>query len=173
MRTFPIPALVLAPALMIALALPASALAQGAPTAKSIGVFENWQAATYVDNGQTVCYAFTRPLIGGKVEERSGGSVLSIAERPGMRDSIAIAVGYNFASGAEVSVSIGRSAHQEFYTSGSSAFSRDGSGLISAMKDGTELTSISPGPGHGSTTNHFSLKGFTAAYDAIVKACPR
>ncbi len=167
MRISPIPTLVLA------LALPAAALAQqsGAPVAKSIGVFQDWQAASYVDNGQTVCYAFTRPLVGGRPTTQAGGSVLSIAERPTLRDSVAIAVGFNFASGAVVPVTVGNT-RQEFYTSGSSAFSRDGSALVGPMKNGSELTSVSPGPGRATTTNHFSLKGFTAAYDAIVKACP-
>ena len=163
----------LIPTLVLALALPAAALAQqsGAPVATSIGVFGDWQAATYVDAGQTVCYAFTRPLVGGKPTTSPGEPVLSIAERPTIRDAVAIAAGFTYPSGAVVPVTIGN-VKQDFYTSGSSAFSRDGSALVGPMKNGSELSSVAPGPGRGSTTNHFSLKGFTAAYDAIVKACP-
>ncbi len=169
MRIIPIPTLVLALALAAALA-PNDASA-AAPVAKSIGMFGDWQAATYVDGGQTVCYAFTRPLVGGKPAKGPGGAVLSIAERPTIRDAVAIAVGYTFPAGAVVSVTIDRT-KQDFYTSGNSAFSRDGAGMVGAMERGSDLVALSPDPGKGTNTDRFSLKGFTAAHTAIVKACP-
>ncbi len=163
----------LIPTLVLALALPAAALAQqsGAPVATSIGVFGDWQAATYVDAGQTVCYAFTRPLVGGKPTTSPGEPVLSIAERPTIRDAVAIAAGFTYPSGAVVPVTIGN-VKQDFYTSGSSAFSRDGAGMVVAMEKGSYLVADSPAPGNRTITNRFSLKGFTAAHTAIVKACP-
>ncbi|MDE2333505.1 MAG: hypothetical protein KGK10_03100 [Rhodospirillales bacterium] len=170
MRIIPIPTLVLALALPAAALAPNEAFAAG-PVAKSIGMFGDWQAATYVDAGQTVCYAFTRTLEGGKPSKGPGGAVLSIAERPTIRDAVAIAVDHTFPSGAVVSVSIDRT-KQDFYTSGSSAFSRDGAGLVGAMERGSDLVAVSPGAGNRTTTDRFSLKGFTAAHTAIVKACP-
>lgn len=169
-------ALVLAPAL--ALSLPAVAQTrkpapphEAGPVAKSIGVFENWQAATYLDGGQTVCYAFTRALKAAKPAAGRSEPVLSVAQRPGLRDAVALAAGFTYASGAVVAVSIG-TGKQEFYTAGSSAFARDGTTTAAAMEKGSELVAASPGPGKETTTDRFSLKGFSAAHAAIVKACP-
>ena len=171
---------ILIPTLVLALALPAAALAQHkkpvprhavAPVAKSIGVFANWQAATYVDGGQTVCYAFTRPVGVAKPAPGRGEPVLSVAERPTIRDAVALAAGFTYATGAVVPVSVGN-VKQEFYTAGSSAFAHDGAAMIAAMERGAELVAVSPGPGKGKTTDRFSLKGFSAAHAAIVKACP-
>ena len=170
----------LIPTLALALALPAAALAQSRkpaahpaaePVAKSIGVFENWQAATYVDGGQTVCYAFTRALRAAKPVPGRAEPVLSVAERPTIRDAVALAAGFTYAGGAVAVVTVG-DAKQEFYTAGSSAFARDGAAMTTAMERGEELVAVSPGPGKGTTTDRFSLKGFSAAHAAIVKACP-
>lgn len=168
------------PTLVLALALPAAALAQAkkpaarhdtGPVAKSIGVFGSWQAATYVEGGETVCYAFTRPVKAAKPVPGRGEPVLSVAERPTIRDAVALAAGFTYASGAVVPVSVG-SVKQEFYTAGSSAFSRDGTAMTAAMEKGEEFVAVSPLPGKGTTTDRFSLKGFSAAHAAIVKACP-
>ncbi len=169
----------LIPTLVLALALPAAALAQpkkpaphpAEPVARSIGVFENWQAATFIDAGQTVCYAFTRALKEAKPVAGRGEPVLSVAERPTIRDAVALAAGFTYAQGAVVPVTVGN-VKQEFYTAGSSAFARDGTGMTVAMEKGAELVAVSPGPGKATTTDRFSLKGFSAAHAAIVKACP-
>lgn len=169
----------LIPTLVLALALPAAALAQSKkpaphpsePVAKSIGVFGSWQAATYVDRGQTVCYAFTRPLKAPKPVPGRGEPVLSVAERPTIRDAVALAAGFPYAAGAVVPVTVGTTT-QEFYTAGSSAFARDGAAMTTAMEKGAELVAVSPGPGKATTTDRFSLTGFSAAHAAIVKACP-
>jgi hypothetical protein len=141
------------------------------PVAKSIGVFENWQAATYVDGGQTVCYAFARPIKPAKPIAGRGEPVLSVAERPTIRDAVALAAGFTYAAGAVVPVTVG-DARQEFYTAGNSAFARDGAAMAAAMEKGEELVAISPGPGKETSTDRFSLKGFSAAHAAIVRACP-
>jgi hypothetical protein len=161
-----------------ALLMPAAALAQtkkpaapAAPVAKSIGVFENWQAATYIDGGQTVCYAFARPLKPAKPIAGRAEPVLSVAERPTIRDAVALAAGFPYAAGAVVPVTVGTT-KQEFYTAGSSAFARDGAAMTAAMEKGEELVAVSPGPGKETSTDRFSLKGFSAAHAAIVKACP-
>jgi hypothetical protein len=170
----------LMPLLALVLALPpAAGLAQtkkpaphpSEPVAKSIGVFENWQAATYIDGGQTVCYAFARPIKPAKPIAGRAEPVLSVAERPTIRDAVALAAGFPYAAGAVVPVTVGTT-KQEFYTAGSSAFARDGTAMTAAMEKGDELVAVSPGPGKETSTDRFSLKGFSAAHAAIVRACP-
>ena len=86
-------AVLLAPATALAQAKPAPAPAPAkADGPKSIGTFQDWQAATHTEGGQTVCYALTRAKTAGAVPGR-GEVVLTVTHRPNLRDAVAISAG--------------------------------------------------------------------------------
>ncbi len=60
----------------------------------------------------------------------------------------------------------------DFYTAGNDAFARDGQAAVAAMRRGDQAIARGPGAHGASATDIFSLTGFTAAYDAVSKACP-
>jgi hypothetical protein len=61
----------------------------------------------------------------------------------------------------------------DFYTAQSSAFARDGKAVVAAFQKGEQALARSPGPREGQMlVDTFSLRGFSAAYAAISKACP-
>ena len=168
-----IPAACLALAVLLA---PASALAQAKPAPaarpegpKSIGTFQDWQAATHTEGGQTVCYALTRAKPAGAVPGR-GEVVLTVTHRPNLRDAVAISAGFAYAANAEVKVEAGPAVF-DFYTAQRSAFAREGAKTVAAFNRVQQAVAKSPGP-RGPVTDTFSLKGFTQAYAAITKACP-
>lgn len=146
----------------------AQSAASSAP--KSIGVFNDWQAATHEESGHTVCYAFTRATSSSPVMSGRGQVVLTVAERPTGRDAVAISAGFTYPAKAAVKVDVEKTS-LDFYTAGRAAFARDGAAAVAAFKRGNTAVAKSPN-GHGDVSDTFSLKGFTAAYDAIVKACP-
>ena len=139
------------------------------PTA--LGTFAEWTAATYVQAGHTVCYAFTRPTSSVPTLSGRGDVLLSVTERPGVRDEAALSAGFAYAKGASVTVSVGGT-QLPFYTAGDAAFARDGAAAVRAFKIGYTAVAHSPGPGGHPVTDSFSLSGFTDAYGAILKACP-
>lgn len=167
-------------ALPLAPLLATPALAAGQPAAKNdarpagpkeLGKFEDWIAATYQEGGQPVCYAFTRagnstPKLPGR-----GEVILSVTERPTGRDAVALSAGFAFAANAEVTVQVDQTA-LNFYTAQRSAFARDGKAAVAAFQKGVQAVARSPGPRNAQVVDTFSLKGFSAAYAAIVKACP-
>ena len=159
-------------AAMPAMAQPRHAPAKPAGAApKKLGGFEEWTAATHQEGGQLVCYAFTRahnstPAVPGRAEV-----VLTVTERPGGRDAVALSAGFPFAPGAEVTMQVDQASHT-LYTSGRSAFARDGAVLVAAMQKGRGVVARSPGPNKSQIVDSFSLKGFGPAYAAMVKACP-
>ena len=161
--------------LIAALLLAAPAIAQTRPPAakpdgpKSIGNFQDWQAATHTEGGQPVCYALTRAKPAGAVPGR-GDVVLTVTQRPTLRDAVAISAGFAYAANAEVKVEAG-TAKLDFYTAQRSAFARSGPAAVAAFTKAAQAQAISPGP-RGPVADTFSLKGFTAAYAAITKACP-
>ena len=165
-------AVLFAPAAALAQAKPAPAQPPAAAKAdgpKSIGTFQDWQAATHTEGGQTVCYALTRAKTAGAVPGR-GEVVLTVTHRPNLRDAVAISAGFAYAANAEVKVEAGQ-AVLDFYTAQRSAFAREGAKTVAAFNRVQQATAKSPGP-RGPVADTFSLKGFTQAYAAITKACP-
>jgi invasion protein IalB len=150
---------------------PAHAAPAPAPAAKKLATYEDWTAATHEEAGQTVCYAFTRAQNSVPVVPGRGDVVLTVTERPAGRDAVAISAGFAYAPGADVLVQIDQ-AGLHFYTHLRNAFARDGGATVAAMMKGRQAVARSPGPRGAQVTDTFSLRGFSQAYAAIVKACP-
>jgi hypothetical protein len=145
---------------------PAHANASGP---KQIGKFDDWTAATHQESGATVCYAFTRVQSSTPALPGRGSVILTVTERPALRDTVAIDAGLPYAANASVTVQVDQ-AGLEFYTAGRNAFARDGKAAVAAFGRGSRA--IARSPGAKEVTDTFSLKGFGAAYAAVVKACP-
>jgi hypothetical protein len=147
--------------------------AKKAVAPKKIGTFEDWTAATNKEAGATVCYAFTRAASSAPAVSGRGDVVLTVTERPGGgRDAVALSAGFAYAQNAAVAVVIDTQPPLDFYTAQRSAFSRDGHATVQAFLKGQRVVATSPGPKAVAVADTFSLKGFNAAYAAIVKACP-
>jgi hypothetical protein len=139
-----------------------------------IGTFEDWTAATHQEAGQPVCYAFTRaqssmPAVAGR-----GDVILTVTQRVSGRDAVAIEAGFPYAPNATVTVQADQTG-LDFYTHPSrprAAFARNGHDAVKAFRAAGRAIARSPGPHEATVTDTFSLKGFSAAYDAISKACP-
>lgn len=138
---------------------------------KAIGHFDDWTAAIHQESGQPVCYAFTRASSSNPTLRGRGDVVLTVTERPGGRDAVAISAGFAYGQNAAVQVAADP-VTMEFYTAQRSAFARDGHAAVAAFQKGSKVVARSPGPKNSVVTDTFSLRGFSAAYAAIEKACP-
>jgi hypothetical protein len=168
--------------LAIALTLITPALAQApahkpeekgaAPPPKELGKFDDWIAATHQESGANICYAFVAAKNSAPALPNRGQIVLTVTERSTGRDAVAITAGYAYPKGAAVTMQVG-TAGLDFYTSGSDAFARDGKAAVAAFQKGGQALTRGPGPREGQViADTFSLRGFSAAYAAISKACP-
>jgi hypothetical protein len=176
------PAMRYLPLIVLLAAVPALAQPKKAPqpgrgehasgAAKKLGDFEDWIAATHQESGQTVCYAFVRAKNSVPALPGRGEVVLTVTERPSLRDTVAISAGFPYRKDAAVSMQVDTTGI-DFYTAQSSAFARDGKAAVTAFQKGEQALARSPGPRDGQTiVDTFSLRGFTAAYAEINKACP-
>lgn len=143
--------------------------ASGGP--KAIGRFDDWTAATNLESGALTCYAFTRVQSSQPVMPGRGDVVLTVTERATPRDAVAISAGFSFPQGATVAVGV-ESVNFDFYTAQRSAFARDGRAVVAAFHKGSKTVAKVPGPRNTAISDTFSLRGFSAAYAAIQKACP-
>jgi hypothetical protein len=150
---------------------PAPAAAAKPDGPKLIGKFDDWIAATHPESGVPTCYAFTRVLSSIPTLAGRGGVVLTVTQRPSGRDAVAMEAGFSFAADATVTVQVDQTG-LDFYTHQRAAFARDGHAAVVAFKAAGRAIARSPGPHDATVTDTFSLKGFTAAYEAISKACP-
>lgn len=140
-------------------------------TPKSIGTFADWQAATHQEGGQLVCYAFTRASASTPAVPGRGDVVLTVTHRVGARGAVAISAGFAYPANADVTVQVDKT-ELGFYTAGRSAFANEGKAAIDAFERGNTAVARSPGPRGARVQDTFSLRGFTASYEAINKACP-
>lgn len=138
---------------------------------RRIGTWDDWQAATNQEAGQPVCYAFSRPSASTPAVPGRGDVVLTVTERSGGRDAVALTAGFAYPANAEMEMSA-EGVTLPFYTSGRSAFARDGRAAVALFNRGRQAVARSPGPRSQAVTDTFSLRGFSQAYAAIVKACP-
>jgi hypothetical protein len=138
---------------------------------KAIGHFDAWTAATNVEAGQHICYAFTRAQSSSPAVPGRGDVVLTVAQRPGGRDAVAISAGFAYPANASVQVQVDQT-NLDFYIAQRSAFARDGHTAVAAFQKAPTLVVRSPAPKAGNVSDTFSLRGFNGAYAAISKACP-
>lgn len=144
------------------------ALAQNAP--RRLGDFGQWTAAVHQEQGQKLCYAFTRA---SRMSHPRSDVLLMVTHRGRSRGEVALAAGYNYPRNARVTVSVGRTV-LPFEAERDSAFARNNQAAIAAFRRGSDA--IARGPRRagrtGTVTDTFSLRGFTAAYNAISRECP-
>lgn len=169
-------------AFAVLLAAASSALAQSkkpastsrhappATGARALGHYDDWVAAVHPESGQPVCYAFTRAQNSSPSVPGRGDVVLTVTERARGHDTVAISAGFAYSANAAVRVDVAPTSF-EFYTAQRSAFARDGAAAVQAFEHGRQVLARSPGPKGGSVSDTFSLRGFTAAYTAMQKAC--
>ncbi|MGG5809824.1 invasion associated locus B family protein [Falsiroseomonas sp. CW058] len=161
------------PALLLLLAaLPASAQ-QARQQPQRLGNHQSWTAATHQENGQKVCYAFTRATRSDGGPQNRGAVTLTVTHRANGRDQIAVSVGYPYPRQAEVQLAVGSQEFRAYATQQSSAFFQNGAQLIAAFRNGRDAVARSPGPpGRPAVTDTFPLSGFSNAYEAINRECP-
>ncbi|WP_376100760.1 invasion associated locus B family protein (plasmid) [Roseomonas sp. CCTCC AB2023176] len=143
-------------------------VATSAVAQQLVGRFGSWTAATHQEATGKVCYAFT-PVVG---RTRRNG-MLTIVHRPEGRNEMVLRLGRTFRRSAEVNVTAG-DANLRFYAIGGNAFARDGRAAVAAFRNGqTVVARIPTANRRGTVSRTFSLSGFSAAYNAISRECPR
>ena len=172
----------IAPLLCLALLLAVPAAAQqkkepphhtaASAAPKELATYDDWIAATHGDGAEMVCYALTRAKTSTPTLPGRGQVVLTVSERPTVRDTVAIEAGFDYPKDAAVTVQVDQTG-LDFYTRGSDAYARDARAATAAFQRGERAIARSPGPHKEQVTDTFSLKGFSAAYAAVVKACPQ
>lgn len=157
----------------IAILTPLAALAAGpTPIGPNKGIYGDWIAASYGTGSTKICYAFTKPVRTRPAISSRGMPMLTVTERHGSRDEISLTPGYTYPKNATVSLTAGKT-KIPFYVQDNVAFTDSVSQALDAFARESDAVVTASGPkGIKTVTDNYSLKGYSAAYKAIVKACP-
>ena len=142
---------------------------------KSIGKFKDWESFILSQEGAKVCFAQSIPVVRAPKILKREPSRLFVSFRPSenIKNEISVTNGYKFKLKAPVSAKSGKKNYQLF-SKGKFAWVVDGKDeikLISTMKKASRLMIVGNSEKGEQTTDHYSMMGFTKAYNTAKKNC--
>ena len=161
-------------AAVLSLALMLAASAAAAEDGKFLGAFLSWEAHAGRVGKSRVCYMSGLPRkSAGKYEKRGEASII-VTHWPGRKrfDEVSVVAGYSYKKGSKVEAEIDGAAF-DLYTEADRAWRYAGEDrkMVLAMRKGRTLVVKGVSSRGTRTTDTYSLRGFTAAHQAINKAC--
>jgi Invasion associated locus B (IalB) protein len=146
-----------------------------AQTPQFLGTYRDWNVYAFTEDGEKICYMASEPKKQeGNYTRRDNPAVL-VTRRPGHRvvDEVSVQPGYSYLDGSEVEVAIASNRFMLF-TRGEHAWTKSeeaDQALITAMKEGADMTVRGTSVKNTFSLDTYSLLGFTAAYNAMIDAC--
>lgn len=142
---------------------------------REISTEGDWTAFETTENGRKVCYMVSQPIRSEGEYTQRGAIYAFVIHRPAeqTRNEFIFRTGYDYQSNASARVTIDGTDFT-LTTDGDLAFTRNvdqESSLVTAIRRGTEMVVRGTSARGTATTDTFSLRGSSAAYDAITGAC--
>jgi len=142
---------------------------------KSIGKFKDWESFVLSQNGNKICFAQSIPVIRAPKKLKREPSRLFVSFRPAenIKNELSVTNGYEFKLKAPVEAKSGKKTY-DLFSKGKFAWvveKKDEQKLISTMKKASRLMIIGNTEKGDQTTDHYSMMGFTKAYNTAKKSC--
>ena len=149
--------------------------ARSAEDLKSIGKFKDWETFTVTENGNKICFAQSIPILRAPKKFERNPSRLFITFRPSedMKDEVSATSGYTFQKEKIVKAKTGKKTY-DFFSREEFAWILDTEveqRFIKAMKKASRVMIIGRTEKGKQTIDHYSLMGFTKAYNTAKKNC--
>ena len=150
-------------------------ISYGEENLKSIGKFKDWESFTLSQNGNKVCFAQSIPVVRAPKKLKREPSRLFVSFRPAenIKNEISVTNGYEFKIKAPVTAKSGKKRY-DLFSKGKFAWvvdNKDEKKLIVTMKKASRLMIIGNTKKDDQTTDHYSMMGFTKAYNTAKKSC--
>ena len=149
--------------------------ARSAEDLKSIGKFKDWETFTVNENNNKICFAQSIPILRAPKKFERNPSRLFITFRPSedMKDEVSATSGYTFQKEKIVKAKTGKKTF-DFFAQENFAWilnAEEEQKFIQAMKKASRVMIIGRTEKRKQTIDHYSLIGFTKAYDTAKKNC--
>ena len=142
---------------------------------KSLGKFKDWESFTMIENENKVCFAQSIPLVRAPKKLKRDPSRLFVSFRPSenIKNEISVTGGYEYKIKGPVIAKSGKKEY-DLFSKGKFAWvvdNEDEAKLIRTMKKASRLMIVGNTNKDSQTTDHYSMMGFTKAYNAAKKNC--
>ena len=150
------------------------AVQANANTPKSTGKYKNWESFSIQTEKGKICFAQTVPTKRAPAAIKRDKSKLFVTFRPGenIKDEVSITSGHDYKS-SSVTASSGKRKYS-FFSQKNFAWLLDDQEekkFIKLMKRATDLIIKARTTKGAETTDHYSMMGFTKAYNTAKKTC--
>jgi hypothetical protein len=142
---------------------------------KSTGKYKDWESFVLLQEGNKVCFAQSIPVVRAPKKLKRDESRLFVSFRPAenIKNEVSVTNGYEFKSKAPVAAKSGKKSY-DLFSKGRFAWvvdNKDQTKLITTMKKASRLMIVGNSAKGTQTTDHYSMMGFTKAYNTAKKSC--
>ena len=142
---------------------------------KSVGKYKDWESFILLKEGNKICFAQSIPVIRAPKKLKRDPSRIFVSFRPAenIKNEISVTNGYEFKLKSPVTAKSGKKSY-DLFSKGRFAWvvdNDDESKLIVIMKKASRLMIIGNTDKGDQTTDHYSMMGFTKAYNTAKKSC--
>ncbi len=150
-------------------------ISQAEENLKSVGKFKDWETFILSEEGNKICFAQSIPVVRAPKKLKRDPSRLFVSFRSdeNIKDEVSVTNGYDFKIKAPVTAKSGKKSY-DLFSKGRFAWvvdSDDEKKLIITMKKASRLMIIGNTDKGDQTTDHYSMMGFTKAYNSAKKSC--
>lgn len=149
--------------------------ARSAEDLKSIGKFKDWETFTVTENNNKICFAQSIPILRAPKKFERNPSRLFVSFRPteDIKDEVSATSGYTFQKEKIVKAKSGKKTF-DFFAQENFAWildTEEEQKFIQAMKKASRVMIIGRTDKGKQTIDHYSLMGFSKAYNTAKKNC--
>ena len=150
-------------------------LSTSADEVKKIGKFKDWEAMVLVDTSGIVCFAQSKPVLQApKKNKRDARLFVSFRPNEKITNEISTTAGYEFNQQNSITAKSGKYKYNFDISQQSFAWIADNKvekKMIRTMKKGSRIMISGYNKSGSQTIDHYSLLGFTKAYNKAKKSC--
>ena len=150
-------------------------IARAEENLKSVGKFKDWESFVLSQDGNKTCFAQSIPVVRAPKKIKRDPSRLFVSFRPAenIKNEFSVTNGYEFKLKVPVTAKSGKKSY-DLFSKGRFAWivdNEDEIKLIVTMKKASRLMIIGNTNKGDQTTDHYSMMGFTKAYNTAKKSC--
>ena len=142
---------------------------------KKLGKFKDWETMVIKNNSKFVCFAQSKPVLQSpKKSDREARLFVTFRPSDKISDEVSTTSGYEYNSQNSIIASSGKSkykfdiAQDNFAWISSNKIEKR---IIKRMKQASRIMITAYNKSGSQTIDHYSLMGFTKAYNAAKKSC--
>ena len=142
---------------------------------KKLGKFKDWEAAMFFGDSGKVCIAQSWPILQSpKKGDREAGLTISFRPEEKVFDEVSITSGYEYNSQNSIIATSGKSKYKFDIAQDNFAWisnNKTEKKIVKRMKKASRIMITGYNQSGSQTIDHYSLMGFTKAYNLAKKSC--